>query len=817
MKKSILCVVLLVVILFSAFTAFPSGAAESNTDTLATTSGGTSPAIGEMKISAEGLELIKNFEGFAQFPYEDYSHWSIGYGSYVCPIEDDPYEIYPNGISHIEADEMLMQTVGNYINAVNNFAREYNIPLTQNQFEALVSFTYNLGANIWKRDLSSFTIKRLLVEGDYTPEEMQDAFYMWRNAGGKENAGLAKRRLREATLFNSDINMSDPASDGYDVKYYIVDTNLLTVRVGESTSSSTLGSIRRNTVIPIVFTNSAGDLGFTTFAAFYGWVSLKNLVPIEEKGTVSVLDDNDLDEQGIFYTFDESTMTATVGNDGTKANNSKYAGMNSGYVYLTRYIFRDGKVYTLTDIGENAFSGCKYLKKIYIPASITHIAENAFDKSALGDIYYPGGSYAEEYAKNSPYKGTNYNCKVSHTYGSWYVFDVGDENTPHTDESRCSVCGDVRYRTATSIFISSMPAKIEYYVGDEFDLTGIKVSARFDDGNTAVVTEGITFGGFDSSTLGAKDIIVKYGPFETSFKIRVNQKTLTGITITKTPKVTSFVEGTSVDYTGLQVTAHYDNNTSEIVNEYDVSECDINTVGKQTITVTYNGFKASFSITIKAKSVTSVTIIADPYKTEYYCGESFDPEGIQMRVNYDNGTTDVVEKGFTITGFDSSKPGKSQIKVYYGGKYKSLSVLIILNKFVSDKYGINGDPRCLVEEGTTAKEFLLAFDASDRIEIVGIDGKALRGSDLVGSGCKAILWYNEDRLAELDIAVKGDLNGDGEVALGDYLMMNHMFVGSDKNFDVMIHDINGDGQVTLADLVCLLSKIKAKNEDEQNL
>lgn len=159
--------------------------------------------VTEMYISNNGLNLIKSFEGFSQYPYSDYSQWSIGYGSYVCGIEEDPYKIYPNGISKEEAEQKLLQTINTYIKAVNNFALEYQVQLTQNQFDALVSFTYNVGANVWKRDPSNFKIKALLIAGDYSAEEMEEAFYKWRYAGGKELTGLANRRLKEAALFNT--------------------------------------------------------------------------------------------------------------------------------------------------------------------------------------------------------------------------------------------------------------------------------------------------------------------------------------------------------------------------------------------------------------------------------------------------------------------------------------------------------------------------------------------------------------------------------------------------------------------------------------
>ena len=827
MKRHVICIIVIAVILL-IFGSFPASALESSLSGVEITkekdgSNATSftvyadqSMIGKMNLSSEGLALLKSFEGYSKYPYSDYSRWSIGYGSYVCSIDDDPYEIYPNGISKIEAEELLMSKLGSYIKSVNKLASDYGIALNQNQFDALVSFTYNLGANIWKRDASDFTVKRLLISGEYTPEEMADAFYMWRNAGGKENAGLAKRRRREAALFNSQINVSDPAKDGYSVKYYIVNTNLLTVRSEEDTSSSSLGSIRKNNVIPILYTNEAGSLGFTTYAAYFGWVSMKNLVPLPENSAISVAGEDDIDEQGIFYTFDENNMTAMVGDNGEAKNNSKYDGTYSGYVYLTKYIFRSGKVYTLTAIGENAFTECSTLKKIYIPASVTHIADGAFDLSGLGDIYYPGGSYAEEYAKSSPFKGTNYNCRASHTYGAWKIVDCGNDTTPHYEESVCSVCGEVRQRTVISIYVSSVPDKTEYYQGDSFDVTGIKVSAKFDDGSDTDITSFVKYSGFDSSKLGNKEIKVKYGPFDTSFTIRVNKKTLVGISISKTPKKTTFIEGIPVDYSGLEVLAHYDNNSSEVIREYDISECDINLVGKQTVTVTYNGFKASFAVTIKAKSVKSVSIVSSPYKTEYYCGESFDFDGLTMHVIYDNGTEETVEEGFSVTGFNNNTPGEKKVRLYFGGKYSNIKVLVILNRFVSDIYKITKDNKCLVGKNTTVGAFVSAFEASDRIEIVGADGKALPKQSLVGSGCRAILWYNEDKLAEFIVSVKGDLNGDGSVSFSDYLMMNRHFTSQIKDVNTMIYDINSDGQFTLADLVCLLSEIKINNKDEQS-
>ena len=769
----------------------------------------------EMKISQEGLDLIKNFEGYARYPYEDYSHWSIGYGSYVCSLDEDPYEIYPNGISIIEAEAMLLSTVGKYIAAVNKFAVSNNIVLTQNQFDALCSFTYNIGANVWKKDPSDFRIKALLLSGDYTPEEMKDAFYLWRHAGGKENSGLAKRRLREAALFNSDINMANPEENGYDVKYYITNVTYLKIATEPTADSSSLGSLRRNNVIPVLYTDESGEYGFTTYAAYFGWVRMKDLIGIDEKGSVTVLDESCRDEQGITYTLDHVNMYACVGDGSDGANNSGYEGANNKYVYLTRYIIFDDRVYTLTSLGVKAFSECQHIDRIYIPDSVTEISEDTFEGSALTVIYYDGGSYAEEYAKSSIYTATNYKCISAHTFGEWVTVNEGDLEGARVQEKTCSVCKDTVTRTAVSIAVTVFPEKTEFYEGDEFSSSGIRVLAYYDDGESYEITDLVTFEGFDSNVLGNTRVSVRYSVFETGYTVRIIEKVLVGISVMKTPKVTSFVEGTAVDYSGLEVVAMYDNGSREVISEYELSECDINTVGKQTVTVTYNGFKAAFSVTVKAKSVTAVSIISNPYKMEYYCGEEFDPEGIEMKVSYDNGTTEIVDSGFTVKRYDSTEPGRIKVRVYYQGLYKNIYVTIILNRLVSESYGIDGDDACLIDPSTTVEQLLAQFEDSERIIVKSVLGRTLGNNDYVGSGSTLELWYNADKLDTLTVSVTGDLNGDGVMSYGDYLLMSSYFTNpqSVRSFNAS-YDVNKDEEITLSDLVCMLSQIKTKYEDE---
>ena len=759
-------------------------------------------------VSDAGLELIKSFEGFYSEPYYDYGHYSIGYGSYVCPGDDNPYLIYPNGISQTEADELLREKIGTYMNGLNSFLSKNDIAVNQNQYDALLSFTYNLGQNIWTRDASNFTLKRLLMSGDYTAEDIEEAFYMWRHAGGKELPGLASRRLREAALFNSEISLSNPEQQGYTVKYYIVSASYLTVRKGPGVDYDSMGSIKKNTVIPVLYLDDAQNWAFTTYAAFFGWVSTDYLVPIAENASVTVLNSEYRDDQGVLYSVNNADRTASVGSASYSTNTSDYSGENSGYVVLTKYLVIGKDVYTVTSIGENAFSGNKKINKIYIPSNIKSISSNAFSNSSLTEIYYENGSYAQKFAESSSYTATDYRCISSHTFGSWKVTVAGDSKNARVEEATCSVCGRKIKRTATSIAISHMPNKLEYIQSQPFVKDGLKVDLVFDDGNRMDVTSGVTLGKFDSESFGTQNVVVNYSVFSTTFSVKINEKELTGIKINKKPTTTTFVEGTNINTAGLSVYATYNNGTESEVTEYNISGYNKDKIGNQTIKVTYSGFSTSFTVTVKAKTLKSISLVSEPYKKEYYCGEKFNSEGIVIKANYDNGTSETITRGFSIRNFSSEKPNDSlKVRVYYGSFYKTVYVTVIMNRLETDKYSVSNDVVYGVDALTKVSDFKSAFEASERITVYDRSGKALKNSDYVSTDCSAVLWYNADKLDALKISVRGDVNGDGQVSVSDYLIASDYFIGNNDDINIMTYDMNNDGEFTLTDMVCLIESI----------
>lgn len=146
-----------------------------------------------MQTSEKGITLIKQFEGCKLTAYQDsVGVWTIGYG-WTQPVEGKP--IRAGMTIKQETAERLLKT--GLVSYESDVSRLVKVNLTQGQFDALVSFTYNLGA----RSLSTSTLLRKLNSGDYAGAA--DEFLRWNKAGGKVLNGLTRRREAERALFLS--------------------------------------------------------------------------------------------------------------------------------------------------------------------------------------------------------------------------------------------------------------------------------------------------------------------------------------------------------------------------------------------------------------------------------------------------------------------------------------------------------------------------------------------------------------------------------------------------------------------------------------
>ena len=180
-------------------------------------------------VGAYGLSLIKKFEGFAETPYYDYGQYSIGYGSnYNAAVAIFPEIAKTGKITETQATEVLRRMitqpvdsshpVGGFAVWLNNALKARGIAVNQNQFDALVSFTYNVGSGWWSytNDDGSWCKLRKMLEDSpstWTENRAQDAFGSWVNAGGQRLPGLVTRRAEEARLFCTPVKGDETAQD----------------------------------------------------------------------------------------------------------------------------------------------------------------------------------------------------------------------------------------------------------------------------------------------------------------------------------------------------------------------------------------------------------------------------------------------------------------------------------------------------------------------------------------------------------------------------------------------------------------------------
>jgi lysozyme len=142
-----------------------------------------------MKTSPQGIDLIKEFEGFRPDAYQDVGGvWTIGYGFTQGVKEGDT-------ITQEEADARLAQEL---LVPIENFLnRVCTVIPTQNQFDALVSLTYNIG-------MGNFQHSTVLA--DHNNRDFagaQQAFLRWDVSNGETVPGLYNRRKKESDLYGS--------------------------------------------------------------------------------------------------------------------------------------------------------------------------------------------------------------------------------------------------------------------------------------------------------------------------------------------------------------------------------------------------------------------------------------------------------------------------------------------------------------------------------------------------------------------------------------------------------------------------------------
>ena len=167
--------------------------------------------------------------------------------------------------------------------------------------------------------------------------------------------------------------------------------------------------------------------------------------------------------------------------------------------------------------------------------------------------------------------------------------------------------------TLSGIAIASNPSKVNYFVGDTLDTTGLKLTATYNNGTTQTITSGFTCDVSTLSTAGAQTVTVNYGGKTATFNVNVQDVTLSGIAIASNPTKTSYFVGDTLDTTGLKLTATYSNGTTQtITGGFTCTPTALSTAGAQTVTVSYGGKTATFTVNVELSVPPFITLTFDP-------------------------------------------------------------------------------------------------------------------------------------------------------------------------------------------------------------
>lgn len=571
-------------------------------------------ASAQMSASQECLDLIKEIEGFSQYKYWDYSQWTIGYGT-GCGSDE-----YPNGITESQAEELLTDALGTYEAYVNNFADKYDINLKQNQFDALVSMTYNLG-NIWGV-YDEFDLKSYLIDGseNHSFLEIAKAFGEWRKAGGEVLQGLVNRRQMETELFLSD--RTDYQSEVWRVN----SDDGINLREKPDVSSEKTGFMVMNTIFEITEKQTSGDgmlWGKTVYEGKEQWCSLdysKYMVggPLDfeetncgnDSGNSNSGNNTNINEN-VSETWKITSESGVKIRKGPGLNYDQIGHIKCGNkIKVTATAECDGYLWGKTSydgidgwctldfaerVGEQELEGAA-LQSIYIsskPDKLTYNEGEALDLTGIEvtGVYSDGSKKIVTDIVLSGYEPV----AGTHTVTVTYM------------EKTASFRVTVNEKQLSAIKLESGPEKTIYKMDEGFSPKGIKLVGIYDNNTQEEITDYYlnNIKGF-SATAGVKTIEIEYGGFKEYFRIEVSEKSVEKIEINKLPDKLEYIVGQELDTSGMEVLAYYDNNTSEKITGYSVSGFNSQIEGTQEIKVGYNNIYVSFEVSVSQPDIFSL-------------------------------------------------------------------------------------------------------------------------------------------------------------------------------------------------------------------
>lgn len=214
-----------------------------------------------------------------------------------------------------------------------------------------------------------------------------------------------------------------------------------------------------------------------------------------------------------------------------------------------------------------------------------------------------------------------------------------------------------------------------------------------------------TFVGFDFERVWTMEGDSRY-PYPELRSVQRNV-TVTGLFLSSYPAKLEYVEGEELDLSGGEITASYSDLTREklAITDDMISGFDSIQTGEQTVTVSYGGRAVTFTVSVKAKTLLSLTLDKPPDRLVYPRNAALDPAGMTLTAHYDNGKSEDVTTLASFSGFSAASPGECTVSAQYGGKSA---------EFTSYVFGFNEVSLSL--EGSVTMNFYAVFPGMEEAD-----------------------------------------------------------------------------------------------------
>lgn len=214
----------------------------------------------------------------------------------------------------------------------------------------------------------------------------------------------------------------------------------------------------------------------------------------------------------------------------------------------------------------------------------------------------------------------------------------------------------------SSIVVDASSVANEVYIGGVLDTSKLKVIVTYSSGETKTVErELLTIGNVDTSKIGDASLPIAYDGFTYNYPVKVYGPT--SLVINESSVTKEFFVGATAEFSGIQATVFYSNNTNKTVYLRDLTLSAVSTATAGTVVLTATYETVSDTVNIAIVGVKDMSAIG--LASEILVGEVLNLSALKLNVTYTNNKTAILESGFTVGSFDSATKGNKTLAITY--------------------------------------------------------------------------------------------------------------------------------------------------------